>query len=170
MRGATLCPCAGVRLVRSRRAALAVHPAGVAACVVLLLPDRQPVFDLIDDVAAGAECLIAMARAHAHPYGKLAHGKPAHPMDTRRMIDAEALGCCAEDALGLLVRKRREGLVFQRRHGLALIEIAHPAFEGSIAAAGGIESRARNCGTSMGSLESSKLSIAAVPSRPPPAE
>jgi len=118
-----------VRLLGSGRAALAVYPAGVATRVVLLLPDRQPVFDLIDDVAAGAEGFITMARAHSHPYGKLTHGKFAHPMHTCRMIDAEALGCRAEDALGLLVRKRRESLVFQRRHGLALIEIAHPALE-----------------------------------------
>ena len=42
------------RLRRRGGAALAVHPAGVTAEVVLLLPDRHAVLDLIDDVAAGA--------------------------------------------------------------------------------------------------------------------
>src|ERR1700681_4774052 len=51
-----------------RRTALAVHPAGVAVFVVLLLPDRQPVFDLIDDVATGAEGFIAMPGRNTDPY------------------------------------------------------------------------------------------------------
>ena len=49
--------------LRVRRAALAVHPAGVAVLVVLLLPDGHPMLHLVDDVAAGAECLVAVVRA-----------------------------------------------------------------------------------------------------------
>ena len=37
-------------------AVLAVNPFGVAVGVVLLCPDGQAYFDLVDDVAAGVEC------------------------------------------------------------------------------------------------------------------
>ena len=51
-------------LPRCARAALAVDPAGVTIQVLLLLPDGQAMLDLIDDVPAGAERLIAVRGAH----------------------------------------------------------------------------------------------------------
>ena len=56
------CACADVLLIVAVRcrAALAVHPAGVAVHVVLFLPDRHAVFHFIDDVAARGERFGAM--------------------------------------------------------------------------------------------------------------
>src|SRR5262249_10840396 len=60
-------------LLRMRSAPLAIHPAGVTVEIVLLLPDGQAVFDLIDDVSAGAESLVAVRRADTYPYRQLPH-------------------------------------------------------------------------------------------------
>ena len=46
---------------------LAVHPAAVPVGVVFLLPDRQPVLDLVDDLATGSEGLRAVRRRDADP-------------------------------------------------------------------------------------------------------
>src|SRR5215470_10157479 len=62
-------------LLRMRSAPLAIHPAGVTVEVVLLLPDGQAVFDLVDNVSAGAESLVAVRRADSYPYRQLPDGE-----------------------------------------------------------------------------------------------
>ena len=72
-----------MRVVRRARAALAVHPAGIAVDVVFLLPDRDAMLDFVDDEAAGAERLVAMRGADAHPDGDVADRR-ASRRDARR--------------------------------------------------------------------------------------
>ncbi len=112
------------------RAALAVHPAAVAALVVLLLPDRQPMLDLVDDLAAGGEGLRAMPRGHAHPYRDVADRERAEAMHAFGRQHAVAARGLPDDARAFLERERLEGLVFERRHTAALVVVAHPALEG----------------------------------------
>src|SRR6185437_7399462 len=117
------------------RAALAVHPAGVAVLVVLLLPDGQPVLDLIDDVAAGAKRLVTMAGRHADPDRALADLERAGPMHARGVLHAEARDRFRDDPLAFPDRERLEGFILQPAHAPALVVIAHPALEGGVAAA-----------------------------------
>ncbi len=86
-------------------AALAVHPAGVTIDVVLLLPDRDAMLHLIDDVAAGQKGLLAVARAHAYPYGHLTELQITNAVDAGGVLDAEALDRRGKDALAFLGRE-----------------------------------------------------------------
>src|SRR5579859_7923148 len=72
-------------------AALAIHPTRVAVLVVLLLPDGHAVFHFVNDIAAGAKGLIAVAGRDAHPYRHLADGEIADAMHARSVLDTEAL-------------------------------------------------------------------------------
>ena len=63
--------------------ALAVDPARVPLDVVLFLPDWQANFHLVDDVAARLECLVAVSRRYADPYGTFAYLKQAGTMHAR---------------------------------------------------------------------------------------
>src|ERR1700722_18515141 len=89
-------------IVHHRRAALAVHPAGVTVAVVLLLPDRDAVFDFIDDVAASQKRFLAVARADSHPHGHLAQLQITDAVYARGVFDAEALHGLGNDAFAFL--------------------------------------------------------------------
>src|SRR5256885_4270817 len=111
-------------------AALAVHPARVPAQVVLLLPDRHALLDLVDDVAAGEKRLVAMRRAHTDPHRQLPDTQLPDPVQTPGGRHAKAPDRLGEDALTFAHGARLEGLVLQAPHAPALVGIAHPAFEG----------------------------------------
>src|SRR5580692_10697843 len=89
-------------------AAFAIHPAGVTAHVVLLLPDRHALLDLVDDVAAGEERLVAMRCAHSHPHRQLADGKISDAVQARGVGYAKARDRLGDDALTLAHRERLE--------------------------------------------------------------
>src|SRR5437764_990463 len=125
-------------------AALAVHPARVPAQVVLLLPDRHALLDLVDDVAAGEKRLVAMRCAHTHPHRQLPDRQLPDAVQTGGVRHAKARARLGENALTFAHGERLEGLVLQAPHAPALVGIAHPAFERRVAAAGGVgELRAR---------------------------
>src|SRR5918994_3524446 len=92
-------------------------------------------FDFVDDVAAREERLVPMTRAHANPDSELAQCEIANTMHACRVLGAEVGNGRSDDALSLLDRERLEGFVFEMRDVVALIVIAHPAFERAIAAA-----------------------------------
>src|SRR6266403_5005344 len=117
-------------------AALAIDPAGVTAQVVLLLPDRHALLDLVNDVAAGEKRLVAMRCAHSHPHRQLADRKLADAVQARGVRHAKARDRLGEDALTFANGERLEGFVLQAPHAQALVGIAHPAFERRVAAAG----------------------------------
>ena len=73
---------AGMR-VCVRGASFAVHPAGIAVDVVLLLPDRHAMLHFIDDVAACGKRFCAMSGADADPNGKIADLKRSDAMKAR---------------------------------------------------------------------------------------
>src|SRR5579863_2594910 len=123
---------------RARRATLTIDPAGVTAQVVLLLPDRQAVLDLVDDVTAGSEGLVAVRRAHPHPYRQLADREITEPVHAGGARHAEAAERLRHDALAFAHRQCFEGFVLETPHGRALVVIAYPALERRVAAAGGI--------------------------------
>src|SRR5581483_957664 len=128
----------GVGVHRRRGAALAVHPPRIAVHIVLFLPNRYAVFDLIDDVPAGAEGLVPMARAYANPHSHVANGEVTDAVDAGRVFHFESRDGLGEDALAFLDRKRLERLVFKVANLHALVVIAHEPFERAIAAAGRI--------------------------------
>ena len=106
---------------RGRRAALAVHPARVAVEIVLFLPDRQPMLDLVDHEAAGTKRLVAMRRARAHPDREIADAERAEPVYARELRDTEALARRRKDAFALAQPERLEGFVFELRDFAALV-------------------------------------------------
>jgi hypothetical protein len=119
-----------VMFVRGRfGAALAIHPARIPVDVGFLLPDRQTVFDLVDDEAAGAKSLVAMRSARAHPYGDIADREGADAVHAGGARHAELLDGGLDDTRAFLLGQFRECLVFQPRDGVAFIVITHPAFE-----------------------------------------
>src|SRR5258705_6781067 len=125
--------------VRGRSgAAFAIHPAGVPAHVVLFLPDRHALLDLVNDVAAGEKRLVAMRCAHSPPTRRLADRKLADAVQARGVPHAKARDRLGEDALTFANGERLEGLVLQAPYAHALVGIAHPAFERRVSAAGRI--------------------------------
>ncbi len=100
-------------VLRRHGAPLAVHPTRVAVLVVLLLPDGHTMFDLIDDVPAGAEGLVPVTRARAHPHRHIPDGEVADAMDARCVLDTEAFNRLGDDALAFLHRERLKRLVLE---------------------------------------------------------
>ena len=121
--------------------ALAIHPTRITVDVMLFFPDRDAVFDLVDDPTTRAERLIAVRGCDAHPDGELAERQIPDTVHTTRVDDSEARAGLGHDALPLPQRQGLEGLVLQAMHRTAFIEVAHPALEGHIAAAGRIGER-----------------------------
>src|SRR5580692_11232380 len=124
-----------------RRAALAVHPAGITVQVVLLLPDRDAMLDLVDDVAASQKGFLAVPRAHPHPHGQLAQLQIADAMYASGVFDAKTRHGLGDDALAFLGRQQLEGLVLQMPYLLAFVVVAYPAFKRGIATAGRVNDR-----------------------------
>src|SRR5690242_14500838 len=67
----------------------AVDPAGRAARVMLLLPDRHTRFRLVDDIAARVECGPAVIGADAHPNRAVAYRELADAMLAKHRRDGE---------------------------------------------------------------------------------
>src|SRR5271156_1907417 len=121
------------------RAALAVHPAGIAASIVLFLPDRHPMLHFVDDEAAGIEGLPAMRGADSDPHGHVAQSQSADAMNAERVLHREAPQGFGDDAFAFLHGEFLEGFIFQGSDLLPLIVIPHPALEAGIAARRRIE-------------------------------
>src|SRR5688572_1614892 len=62
-----------VMIVRMLCASLAIHPARITVHVMFFFPNRNAMFYFVDDVAAGFEGFVAMARAYADPNGDIAN-------------------------------------------------------------------------------------------------
>src|ERR1700692_1962441 len=88
-----------VPMVRGRGAALAVDPPRVAAAIVFFFPNRNTVFDFIDDVSAGVERFAAMGGTHAYPNGHVGEVERTDAMDAQRVLDGETLQCLRENSL-----------------------------------------------------------------------
>src|SRR5579871_1695803 len=133
-----------VRVLAARRlrTALAVDPAGVAVAVVLLLPDRHPVLDLVDDEAAGGEGLATVRAADADPHRELAEAERTDAVHAARAAHAEAAHGLGDDPFAFLDRELGVGLVLEALDREALVVVADPALEGREAAAGRILERA----------------------------
>jgi hypothetical protein len=64
-----------VRMLRFRRATLAIDPSGVAAAVMFFFPNRQAMLDLIDDESAGIEGFAAVCGTHPNPHCHVAQAQ-----------------------------------------------------------------------------------------------
>src|SRR6478609_726398 len=132
-------------VMRMRGASLAVNPSGVAADVVLLLPDGHAMLHFIDDEAAGLEGFVAMRGCDAYPDGDVAQLQVADAVHAQRLRHAESLGSLGHDALAFANTQRLEGLVFQMPDFLTFVVVAYPAFETGEAATMRIEQFRAQC-------------------------
>ena len=123
------------QILRRRRAALAIHPPRVAILVVLLLPDGHTMFDLIDNVAAGAECFVPVSRASTNINSHVPDGEVADAMDARSVLDTKALDGFGNDAFAFLHRERLERLVLQVSDAQTFVVIAYETLERGVAPA-----------------------------------
>src|SRR5258708_1298011 len=137
-------------------AALAVHPAGITASIVLFLPYRHAMFHFVDDEAAGVEGLPAMRGTDADPHGHIAQGQCADTMDAKSVLDREAPQGVGNDALTFLHREFLERFVFQASDFLPLIVIPNPPLEADIAACAQVEELAPRFGGIDGRLGKAK--------------
>src|SRR6266851_7332790 len=128
-----------VSVTRRRRAALAVHPAGIAASIVFFLPDRHAMLHFVDDEAAGVEGLSAMRGTDTDPHGHIAQGQRADTVDAESVLDRKAPQGVGDDALAFLHRELLERFVFQASDFLPLIVIPNPPLEADIAACAQVE-------------------------------
>ncbi len=121
------------RIVEGRRSVsrrmLAVHPAAVAVRVMFLFPDRQAVLDRVDDLATGGKGFGTVRRGDGDPHRDVADcevSEAVHATPRARAVAGEGR---FHDARALGGRERLEGLVIERRHAAALVEVAYPALE-----------------------------------------
>ena len=92
-------------------------------------------FDLIDNVAAGAECFVAMSRASTNIDRHVPDGEVADAMDARRVLDAKALDGLSNDAFAFLHRERLERFVLQVPDAQPFVVVAYETLERRVAAA-----------------------------------
>ena len=152
-----------VRVPPAARSA-AVDPTRVAVDVMFLLPDRDAVLDLVDDVAARGERLGPVRRAHTDPDGHLAERKVADAVHAGGPAHAVLLDGFGNDALALAHGERGEGFVLQSPDLPALVVITHPALEARVAPQDGSASAARPASVSNGTVLNENACIS--PPRP----
>src|SRR6266404_235390 len=131
--------------VRFRCAAFAIDPAGVAASVMFLLPDRDAMLHFIDDEPAGVEGFAAVGGADAHPYRHVGQVKGSDPMDAHGMLDGKALHRLRQDPVALLDGQRLKGFVLEARNFLTFVVIPDPALEADVASGTAVEQFAAGC-------------------------
>src|SRR5882762_6954228 len=102
-----------VSVAGRRRAALAVHPAGITASIMFFLPDRHAMFHFVDNETAGVEGFAAMRGTDSDPHGHIAQAQRAHAMDAQSVLDRKAPQGLGDDALALFHREFLERFVFQ---------------------------------------------------------
>ena len=73
-------------------ASLTVHPAGVAVHVMFFFPDGQANFGLVNDVAAGKKCFVAVRRCNPHPNGAVTECQTAFTMNECGVRHAKPFG------------------------------------------------------------------------------
>src|SRR6266436_9866320 len=134
-----VCMAVLVSVAGRRRTALAVHPAGIAASIVLFLPDRDAMCYFVDDETTGVEGLSAMRGTDAHPHGHVAQTQRADTMDAQSVLDRKAPQGVGNDALAFLHREFLERFIFQASDLLSLIVIPNPPLEADIAACAQVE-------------------------------
>lgn len=119
-------------------APLASDPKALAIGIVLELPDREHVLDLVDDPLAGAEGLRPVGRGDADPNSQVADREVADAMGRDRLTDPETSARPAQDPIALAQAERLVGFVAQSAHRPALVVVADPPLERDVAAATGI--------------------------------
>ncbi len=86
-------------------------------------------FHLIDNIAAGAEGLVAVSRARAHPDRHVSNREVADAMDARRVFDAKSLYSFGNDPLAFLHRERLKRLVLEVLHAQPFVMVAYEALD-----------------------------------------
>ncbi len=112
----------------------AIDPGGRASGVMFFFPDRNAGFGFVDEVAAGGECGVTMRGRNAGPDGEIADLEMPDAMDAQGVSNRKFFASFGEDAGTLFFGECGERFVLERLHGMALVMIAHPAFEGDACA------------------------------------
>ena len=88
------------RMVNARRGtSLAVHPTGIAVLVVLFLPNRDSMFDFVDDVSACGEGFGAVACAYAYPHCHFTDREVADAVYAGSVFDTKSGNRFGDDAI-----------------------------------------------------------------------
>src|SRR5882762_1288859 len=145
-----------VRVAGRRRAALAVHPAGITASIVFFLPDRHAMFHFVDDESAGVEGFSAVRGTDTDPHGHVVQAQRPDTMDAESVLDREAAQGIGNDTLAFFHREFLECFVFQASDFLSLVVIANPSLEADVAARAQVEELAPRLGGVDGRLRKAK--------------
>ena len=111
-------------------AVVAFHPDAGAVGVVFFFPDRDGVFNGVDDGAAGVECGIAVGGADSDGDGNFSDLKVSGAVEAAGGDDVVFDADVGEDPVTFFFGKGGECFVFERSHIAALVVVADPAFEG----------------------------------------
>src|SRR3989338_6024636 len=104
-------------------------PAGISAGVIFLLPNRQARLVFIDDIATGAETVLAVGRNDTDPHRHVADLKPAGAVNAFGRDHVEFFHDFPEYILRLTLTKGRVSLVFQRDNRHAVVMVTHAPFK-----------------------------------------
>jgi hypothetical protein len=121
-------------MARRLGAAFAVHPAGVTIEVVLFLPDRHTVLDLVDDVPAGGKSFVAVLGGRSDPHGYLADFQQAKAVNAGGSGDPKTPHRLVDDARSFLQCQVLETLIFEPHYFAAVVAVSYPTLESYVPA------------------------------------
>jgi len=115
-------------------AVVAFDPSFAAVGVDFFFPDREAMFDVVDNVAAGQKSIASMVSGHADTDCDVADGECADSMDYGGFLNAKFRFGFVENRLGNAGRELGVAAVMERGHGFAFVMIAHPPLVAAIRA------------------------------------
>ena len=123
-----------VRIITGTRGSLTVmagDPFSISVQIMLFLPDRNAMFDLVNDVSAGPESGITMRRGHTDPDSNITHPKRSRTVHRNSMADLETGQSFLDNPLPFFYGEWGVSLIFQPIHRAPLIAVTDPPLEGA---------------------------------------
>ncbi|GBR20965.1 hypothetical protein AA3271_0866 [Gluconobacter japonicus NBRC 3271] len=114
---------------RSRLTVMAGNPFGITIKVMLFLPNRNAMLDLINNVPTGPESRIPVRRRYTDPDSHIPDPKCSRAMHRHSVADLETGQSFLDDPFAFLYGQRGISLIFKTIHSAALIAVPHPSLK-----------------------------------------
>ena len=108
------------------------NPGGGAVGVDFFFPDREAVFDIVDNIAAGQKAVASVVGDHADPDGDVAGGEGTDPVDGGGVEDVEFFFGFFQDGLCDGGCQFGVSAVVECGDRFAFVVVPHPAFVAAI--------------------------------------
>jgi len=111
---------------RSRLTVMAGDPFSIAVEIMLFLPDRNAVLDLVNNVPTGPESRIPMWRRHTDPDSHIPDPKCSRAMHRYSVTNLETGQSFLHNPFAFLYGQRGISLIFKTIYSTTLVAVPHP--------------------------------------------